>query len=311
MNRKTLTIIAVIAIIIIIGAVSAYYYIQRPPSTINQTELTGTINQKGSDTLLILAQRWAEDFMGKPENSKISISVSGGGSGTGIAAMINGEIDLADASRPMKQKEFDLAAENNVTPIEWKVALDGISVIVHPNNPLTELTMEDLKNIYTGNVQNWNEYGGDDGKITTYGRQSNSGTYVFFQEHVLEKEDYRSEMQSLNGNADIVEAVARDENGIGYVGLAYAEQREGEVKIIKVKVDLSSPAVMPSLETIADGSYPISRFLYIYSSDIPTGAVATYLTFIISDEGQAITEEVGYIPLTDDIREEQLSRLRE
>jgi phosphate transport system substrate-binding protein len=306
-NPKNKLLIAVL-IIAIIGIAGIYYYTQSPTS--NQTDqLTGKIDQKGSDTLLILAQRWSEDFMNKPEYANVQIAVSGGGSGTGIAAMINGEIDLADASRPMKQKEIDLANEKNINPVEWKVALDGIAVIVNPDNPSSELTLETIKDIYTGEATDWNDVGGSEGKIISYGRQSNSGTYVFFQEHVLEKEDYRSDMQSLNGNADIVESVARDKNGIGYVGIAYAEQREGEIKIIKVKADTNSPAILPTLETIADGSYPISRFLFIYSNGTPSGVVATYLGYILSDEGQQITEDVGYIPLPDEMQQQQLSQL--
>ncbi len=306
-NTRNKLIIAVL-IIAIIGIAGIYYYTQTAPS--NQNELlTGKIDQKGSDTLLILAQRWAEDFMNKPEYANVQIAVSGGGSGTGIAAMINGEIDLADASRPMKQKEIDLAMEKNINPVEWKVALDGIAVIVNPANPSSELTLETIKDVYTGEANNWNEIGESEGKIISYGRQSNSGTYVFFQEHVLEDEDYRSDMQSLNGNADIVESVARDKNGIGYVGIAYAGQREGDIKIIKVKADTNSPAILPTLGTIADGSYPISRFLFIYSNGIPTGVVASYLQYILSDEGQQVTEEVGYIPLPDEMQQQQLSEL--
>jgi phosphate transport system substrate-binding protein len=304
-KNKLLTAVLVVAIICIAGI---FYYTQSPTS--NQTELlTGKIDQKGSDTLLLLAQRWAEDFMNKPEYTNVQIAVSGGGSGTGIAAMINGEIDLADASRPMKQKEIDLAKEKNINPIEWKVALDGIAVIVNPDNPSSELTLETIRDIYTGKTTNWNEIGKSEGRIISYGRQSNSGTYVFFQEHVLEEEDYRNDMQSLNGNADIVESVARDKNGIGYVGIAYAEQRERDIKIIKVKTDTNSPAILPTLETIADGSYPISRFLFIYSNGIPTGVVTSYLQYILSDEGQQITEEVGFISLPDEMQQQQLSQL--
>jgi phosphate transport system substrate-binding protein len=296
-------------------SIGGYYYTLQPksePDTQTQAtsiKITGKIDQKGSDTLLILAQRWAEEFMNKPEFSDVRISVSGGGSGTGIAAMINGEIDLADSSRPIKQEELEIAKDRGITLVEWKVALDGIAIIINPENPLSELTLEEIKNIYTGTTQYWSEIEGNEEKITTYGRQSNSGTYLFFQEHILEKEDYRSDMQSLNGNADIVEAVSRDKNGIGYVGIAYAEQRAGDITIIKVKRNSESPSIAPSLETVADGSYPISRFLYIYSKNVPNGVVVTYLKYIISDEGQTITEEVRYIPLTDEIQQQQLAKL--
>jgi phosphate transport system substrate-binding protein len=303
---------AVLVVVVVIAAIGAYYYTQRPAQTMTTeqtTKIAGRIDQKGSDTLLLLAQRWAEDFMQKPEYSEVLISVSGGGSGTGIAALINGEIDIADSSREIKQSEIDQAKANGVDPVEWKVAMDGITIIVNPQNPISELTIEQLAVIYQGNVTNWKEVGGTDGRIITYGRQSNSGTYVYFKEHVLGNKDYRNDVQALNGNADIAEAVARDKNGIGYVGLGYAEQSGGSVEIVNVKKDPSSPAVTPSVQTITDGSYPIARFLYVYTNGIPDGAGAEYLKFILSEEGQNIAEEVGFIPLTNQQIQEQLGML--
>ena len=303
----------ILVVVVVLGAAGVYYYALRPSSeqtTITTTsKLAGKISEKGSDTLLLLAQRWAEDFMNKAEYSEVQISVSGGGSGTGIAALINGQTDMADASREMTQTEIDQAKAKGLNPVEWKVAMDGITIIVNPDNPLSEVTLQQLATIYEGNVTNWKDLGGNDGQIITYGRQSNSGTYVYFKEHVLKNKDYRNDVQALNGNADIAEAVARDKNGIGYVGLGYAEQSAGTVRIVNVKKDANSPAVKPSIQTVTDGSYPIARFLYIYTNGVPKDASAAYLRFILSEQGQKITEETGFIPLTSDITQQELSAL--
>ncbi|MEM4245955.1 MAG: phosphate ABC transporter substrate-binding protein [Candidatus Bathyarchaeia archaeon] len=307
-------VVLVILLVSTLTVAGAYYILNpanppAPPATQTITRMGGRIIQRGSDTLLILAQRWAEEFMNRPDHEGVLISVSGGGSGTGIASLINGETDLADSSREIKPKELEHARSRGVNPCEWKVALDGIVIIINPENPLTELTLSQLDMIYRGEALDWASVGGSGGKIITYGRQSNSGTYQFFQEHVLKSRDYRNDVQAMNGNADIVEAVARDANGIGYVGLGYAEKRSGDVKVVSVKKDDASPPVTPSIATIADGSYPIARFLYIYTDGPPEGVTALYLKFIISDEGQRIVEEEGFIPLPDDARREQLSRL--
>lgn len=257
--------------------------------------------------MLVLAQRWAEEYMKAHPN--VQIAISGGGSGTGIAALINGQIDIADASREMSQKELDDGRAKGITSVEWKVALDGISAIVHPSNPVRELTIEQLGLIYKGDLTNWKQLGGPDLPIITYGRQSNSGTYVYWKEHVLGNKDYRADMQSLNGNADIVDAVSKDKAAIGYVGIAYAESRRSEAKILAVKKDASSPAVMPSQSTILDGSYPISRYLYLYTDGPPSGEVKQYVKWIIGPQGQAVVSEVEYIPLPGFVAEEQLQIL--
>ncbi|MEM4245751.1 MAG: PstS family phosphate ABC transporter substrate-binding protein [Candidatus Bathyarchaeia archaeon] len=280
-------------------------------STLAGQKISGRIIQKGSDTLLILAQRWAEEFMANPQYSEVQISVSGGGSGAGIAALINGEIDMADLSREIKHSEIDQAKKNGVEPVEWKVAIDGITIIVNKNNPIDEISLDQLGAIYKGNFRDWSELVSNyNGKIIAYGRQSNSGTYVFMKEHVLKNVDYRDDLQAMNGNADIVEAVARDKTGIGYVGYAYAEQRKDEIKIVKIKTSVNLPAIEPTISNISDGSYPLSRYLYIYTNGIPKEPAASYLRFIISDEGQKITQEVECIPITEDIQQEQLNNLK-
>ena len=310
-NRSLIIGVAVVGIILV-AAVAGYYAMMPTTADTTQTgtttaQQTVTMNQKGSDTLLVLAQRWAEEYMKTHPNVKIA--VSGGGSGTGIAALINGQIDIADASRQMKQSEIDEGKPKGITPVEWKVALDGISAIVHPDNPVGELTIEQLGLIYRGDLTNWSQLGGPDMPIITYGRQSNSGTYVYWKEHVLSNEDYRVDMQSLNGNSDIVEAVSKDEGAIGYVGIAYAESRKTEVKILAVKNDASSPAIMPSQSTILDGSYPISRYLYVYTDGTPTGEMNQYLKWILGPQGQAIVSQVEYIPIPGSISEEQIQLL--
>ncbi|MEM3004500.1 MAG: PstS family phosphate ABC transporter substrate-binding protein, partial [Candidatus Bathyarchaeia archaeon] len=222
---------------------------------------------------------------------------------------INKQIEMADASRPIKDQELKDARENGVEPIEWKVAVDGIAVIVHPSNPIETLTVTQLKAIYNGSYKNWENVGGKDAPIVTYGRQSNSGTYIYWQEHILKNQKYRTDMQALNGNSDIADAVARDPNAIGYVGVAYAAARKGEVKILPIQAKANQPFFEPTDENISNGNYPISRYLFIYTNGVPSGGVKEYLKFILSDEGQRLAEEVEYIPLPPQVREEQLNKL--
>ncbi len=239
----------------------------------------------------------------------VQIAVSGGGSGTGIASLINGQIDIADSSREMTQKEKDDAKAKGINPVEWKVALDGITAIVNPSNPITQLTIEQLGLIYRGNVTNWKELGGPDLKIVTYGRQSNSGTYVYWKERVLGNKDYRADMQSLNGNSDIVDAVSRDKAAIGYVGIAYAESRQSEIRILGVKKDAASPAVQPTAATVTDNTYPISRYLYFYTNGVPQGAVRDYIKWVLSPDGQSWVSKNEYVPLPEAVAKEMLKML--
>jgi len=265
------------------------------------------IHQKGSDTLLIIAERWAYEYAKR--KSGVEIVVGGGGSGTGIVALINGEVDIADASREIKAEELQAAEKAGVKPIEWKVAIDGISIIVNRGNPIDVVTLDQLRGIYNGSIRRWSEIGGVDAPIVAYGRQSTSGTYQYFRESVLRGGDYRRDMNQMAGNADIVEAVIKDPNGIGYVGVAYAEEQAEEVKILGVKAEKNSEIYLPTRGNIAEGRYPLARYLYLYTDGIPTGAVADYLRFILSEEGQKIVEEAGYIPMPRELAEEQLSRL--
>ncbi len=251
-----------------------------------------SITIKGSDTMVILGQRWAEEFM--KAYPDMIVQVTGGGSGTGIAALINGTTDIAQASRPMKQAEKEKLRDRfNSLGVEIPVAKDGLSVYLNEANPIGELTLAQIKDIYTGKITNWREVGGPDAKIILYGRENNSGTYVFFKDNVLKGEDYAPATQTLPGTAAVVNAVSKDKNGIGYGGAAYAKG----IKDAKVKKDASSPGVAPSLETVSDGSYPIWRYLNWYTRTKPTGDVKKFVDYVLSPEGQAIVTKVGYFPV--------------
>ncbi|MCB2155466.1 phosphate ABC transporter substrate-binding protein [bacterium] len=248
---------------------------------------------KGSDTIVNLSSAWAEQFMNTHPN--IDISVTGGGSGTGIAALINGTTDICNASRAMKPKEKEQAAAQGVTPVEWIVAMDGIAVVVNPENPVGEMTMDQIGAIYTGEISNWSAVGGPDQEIVVLSRESNSGTYVFFQEHVMAKKDYRKDARLMTSNAAITQSVQSDQWTIGYVGVAYAEH--AEVKIVAVKKDADSDAVIPTIPTVMSGEYPIARPLYLYTNGQPTGATKQFIDFCQSTEGQKIVTEIGYVPV--------------
>jgi phosphate transport system substrate-binding protein len=268
-------------ILVLLVAASAFGFF-------NETVIT----VKGSDTLVILAQRWAELYMAK--NPDVKIQVTGGGSGVGIAALINGSTDLCNSSRPMKPSEREkLKQRYNTLGVEIKVAKDGLSVYTNEANKVKELTIAQIKDIYTGKITNWKAVGGNDAKIIVYGRENSSGTYVYFKDNVLGGADYTSSMQSLPGTAAVVNAVSKDKNAIGYGGAAYAEG----VRDVKVKKDANSPGFLPTAENVKLGDYPISRFLYIYTRSKPTGEIKNYIDWILSPEGQAIVSKVGYFPV--------------
>jgi len=246
---------------------------------------------KGSDTMVILSQKWAEAFM--KEHPKTTIQVTGGGSGVGIAALINGSTDIANASRPIKPSEIEQIKEKyKANVLEIPCAKDGLSVFLNQENPVAELTIQQLGDIFSGKISNWKEVGGDDAKIQLYGRESSSGTFEFFKEHVV-KTDFAKECQTLPGTAAIVNAVKKDKYSIGYGGAAYAEG----VKDCKIKLDAKSEGVLPSAATIKDKTYPISRYLYMYLRTKPTGETKDFIDWILSPAGQKIIEEVGYYPL--------------
>jgi phosphate transport system substrate-binding protein len=255
---------------------------------------------KGSDTLVNLVQVLSEAYMTK--NPRSPIAVLGGGSGTGIAALINGTCDVANHSRPMKEKEVTMAKDNGVAPTTFVIAVDGLSVIVNEKNAVSKLTMDQIGAMFRGEIKNWKEVGGPDKGISLYGRQSNSGTFVFFQEHVLGNQNYSADMKRMNGNAQIVEGVTADQLGIGYVGVGYVVDAQGNVKegikILKVSKDASSDAYSPLNKAAVDSrDYPIARGLFQSTAGIPEGAVLDFLKFELSPEGQKIVEDEGFFPI--------------
>jgi len=249
------------------------------------------ITVKGSDTMVILSQKWAEVYMQKHPGA--TIQVTGGGSGVGIAALINGSTDIANASRPMKAGEIDkLKQRYNTLGVEVPCAKDGITVYLNKGNSISELTVRQIGDIFAGKIKNWKEVGGVDAPIRLYGRESSSGTFGFFQDNVV-KGDYASTCQTLPGTAAIVNAVKKDKYAVGYGGAAYAEG----VKDCKVKKDAKSPAYAPTAETIKNKTYPISRYLYMYLKSKPTGETKAFIDWILSAEGQKVVVETGYFPV--------------
>jgi len=259
----------------------------------------GNITVKGSDTLVILAQKWAEVYMSK--NPQVKIQVSGGGSGVGFAALQNKATDLADASRKIKATEVaECLKAFRKRPTEYKVALDGLSVYVNDSNPVKELSLDQLLAIFTGKVRNWNEVGGSDSPITVYSRENSSGTYEFFKEHVLKGKDFAASAQTMPGTAALLQAVSKDKGGIGYGGAAYAKG----ARALLLKKDAAAPAIEPSEENVIKGLYPIWRYLYVYvNPDLDKGEIAAYLNWIRSDDGQSAVKQVGYFPLPSHLRE--------
>lgn len=264
------------------------------------------ISVKGSDTMVNLAQKWAEIYMQK--NPNVSIQVTGGGSGTGVASLLNGTTNLANSSRELKESELETAKQKGVAPVIYEVALDGIAVIVHTENKIDNLTIKQVSDIFSGKITNWKQLGGSNMIITLYGRENSSGTYEFFKEHVLGKNesgkqiDYSPATQVLQGTAALGEAVARDVKGIGYGGVGYFAERN-DVKILHIKNDENSPAISPvennkvNYEVIWSKDYSISRYLYCFTNGEAAGELKNYMNFILSSEGQKLVESMEYIPL--------------
>lgn len=270
------------------------------PTAQQQDNSKESLEIKGSDTLLQLVANMAETY-GK--NHEGHITVTGGGSGTGIAAVLNGEADVADSSRAIKQKEIDKAQELGYTPVEVIVGRDMLSVITHPDNPIEVLTKDQIGAIFKGEITNWKDVGGEDEEITLYGRQSTSGTYAFFMEFVLEA-DYSPKMRNMEGNSAILEAVRQDPTGIGYVGLGYVKDKEGNqvegITVLSVKENEGSTAINP-LNKATLGNYPIGRplFQYLKEKPAPGSLLESFIQFELSDAGQAIVEETGFVTITE------------
>ena len=261
-------------------------------------ESSKVIQIKGSDTIVNLSQAWAEEFM--KENPDVSIAVTGGGSGTGIAALINGTTDIANASRQIKKKEIDDAQKGGYYPEEFKVAIDALAVIVNPANPVKELTFDQLSGIFTGKITNWNEVGGKNEKILVLSRDRNSGTHTYFLEHVLRKgnangpEQFAPSTLMLPSSEAIISETSTSESAIGYDGLGYVSAKVKTVAIAKKSGDAF---VQPSKEAATNQTYPIWRYLYMYTGFKPRGTVKTFIDFVLSEKGQKIVESMDFVSL--------------
>jgi phosphate transport system substrate-binding protein len=259
---------------------------------------SATIENKGSDTMVNLALAWAEAY--QAEHPTVRISVTGGGSGTGIASLINGTVDLANASRAIKEEERQEAEANGVTPVELVVARDAIAIIVNPANPVDELTIGQLSDIYSGRINNWAEVGGEDRPIVRLSRETNSGTHVYFLEEVLRRGDpddatlFSPTTLLLPSSEGIGAEIRQNPNAIGYDGLGYVTP---DMKVVAVALTPEGPFTLPSAETVNGGTYPIARDLYVYTDGEPQGDLADYLEWILGPEGQAIVTELGFVPI--------------
>lgn len=256
-----------------------------------------TIDTMGSDTLVNLALTWAETYMDK--HPEVRISVTGGGTGTGIAALINGTINITNASREMKPEEIEAAEKNGITPVNFTVAMDAIAVVVHPSNPVDKLTLQQISDIYTSKITNWSQLGGEDRPIVLLSRESNSGTYTYFLENVIRLGNKESKLLFspdtllMPSSEGISTEVRQNPNAIGYDGLGYVTP---EQKMVAVSHDIQGPYILPSVRSVIDSSYPISRPLFMYTTGEPTGAVKDYLDWILG-EGQTLVPTLGFVPL--------------
>ncbi len=259
---------------------------------------TQAIENVGSDTMVNLALAWAEAY--QTAHPVVRISVTGGGSGTGLAALINGTIDIANASRQIKPEEMAEAQANGVDPREFVVARDAIAIIVNPENPVDHLTIDQLSDIYSGAISNWAEIGGEDRPIVRLSRETNSGTHVYFLEQVVRRGNrqdhtlFSPETLLLPSSEGITAEIRQNPNAIGYDGLGYVTP---EQKVVAVGRSPAGPFQAPSAETVNDGLYPIARDLYMYTNGEPTGAVAAYLEWILSPQAQIIVAELGFVPI--------------
>ncbi len=251
----------------------------------------GTIRLKGSDTLLQLAQAWAEAF--SKVHPEIPVTVTGGGSGVGITALINGQTEIADASRPIEPKEVTEAEKQGIKPTQHTVARDALSIIVNPGNSIKELTLDQLADIYLGKTTNWSQVGGSNLPISASSRESSSGTYVYFKEHVLKKKEYGPKILHMPSNVAIASQVATDAGGIGYVGMGYVSPK---IRAISIKKDAASPGVAPTIANVLNHTYPLSRPLFQYTNGEATGNVKVWLDFVLGPQGQKIVAQKEFIP---------------
>lgn len=253
---------------------------------------------KGSDTMVNLGQAWAEAFSKRTPG--VNIAVTGGGSGTGITALINGTCDIAESSRAMEDKEIKQAEAKGVKPNQEKVALDGIAIVVHPKNPVKNLTMDQLREIFLGNITNWKVVGGANKTIVILSREVNSGTHIFLKEHVLRRgnakgpEEFSPSALMMPSSQAIAEEVAGNENAIGYYGMGYIGPRQ---KVIAVAKDAKSPFIEPTIDNVKSSLYPISRPLFLYTNGTPRGVIKDFIDFVYSKDGQEIIRKLDFVPV--------------
>jgi len=293
MNRFLLSAIAIVFLVLFTSC--------GPASSSTETASVSSatyIENKGSDTIVNLALAWAERY--QAEHPNIRISVTGGGSGTGIASLINGTVDIANASRQIKAEEVKEANSNGVDPVEHIIARDAIAVIVNPNNPVSELSLKQISDMYSGKINNWSEVGGEDRPIVRLSRETNSGTHVYFLETVLRlgnKEDktlFSTDTLLLPSSEGIIAELRQNPNAIGYDGLGYVPK---DLKMVAVAEKEGGAFVLPSIATVNDKTYPIARDLYMYTNGEPTGVVKEYLDWIVSTEAQQIVANLGFVPV--------------
>jgi phosphate transport system substrate-binding protein len=263
-----------------------------------KSDQSNVLQIKGSDTMVNLGQAWAEAYM--KQNPGFSISVTGGGSGTGISGLLNGTCDIAEVSREMKEGEIKLAEAKGFEPIKIIVALDGLAVVVNPANKISELTIDQLGDVFNGKIKNWKDLGGRDAKIVLLSREVNSGTHVYFKEHVLRhgkadgKEEFAAEALLLSSSQAIADEVAQNVDAIGYYGMGYITAKE---KALRVAKDKNTPAVPPTMENVISGAYPISRPLLMYSKGEPKGLAKAFIDYVLSPAGQQIVKKLDFVPV--------------
>jgi phosphate transport system substrate-binding protein len=292
MNRFILLAITIVALVFSASC-------GRPSSGEAASDSSATyIENKGSDTIVNLALAWAEKY--QADHPEVRISVTGGGSGTGIASLINGTVDIANASRKIKEEEVADAQSNGIEPVEHIIARDAIAVIVNPENPVNQLTLKQISDIYSGKISNWSEVGGEDRPIVRLSRETNSGTHVYFLETVLrlgnseDKTLFSMDTLLLPSSEGIIAEVRQNPNAIGYDGLGYVPK---DLKMIAIAEQEGGAYVLPSIPTVNDKTYPIARDLYMYTDGEPTGIVKEYLDWILSPEAQEIVAELGFVPV--------------
>ena len=259
---------------------------------------SASIQIKGSDTIVNLIQVWAERFVeNKPD---VNVGVTGGGSGTGFAALINNTCDIAMSSREIEERELDLAKNAGIDPVEFKVGLDGLAILVHKDNPVNKLTVSQLRDIFMAKITNWKEVGGEDRKIVILSRESNSGTHMFFKEHVVRLNDKKSKAEFapqallMPSSQAIYDEIAQNPHALGYVGMGFMSQR---VKALAVAVDNKHGYIYPTLKNVLTGKYPISRPLYLYTNGQPKGVVKMFIDYALSPEGQKVVAETDFVPI--------------